>query len=265
MEKINLKDCTLVVPVRFDSNDRVNNVKLMIKYINTYFDTNIFICEHDTVSIFEENFKEVNLLNVSHYFIQSDDELFYKTKCINDTVKNIKTPYFSIYDADILLKPEQIIETINLLRTNVFETVYPYDGTFLNVPKYFYNNIYNNCDLRVIDISVCSKGLGMPELTPDRQSFGGCVFFNTESFKRYGMANEYIISYGPEDCEIAFRFRLLSKFSRVNGPLYHMDHIRKLNSNEDHKMVSNNHAEFRKVLNMTKDELLAYVQTWKWL
>jgi hypothetical protein len=261
MEKINLKKCTFIIPVRFDSNDRIENVKLCTKYINHYYDTNIIIYESDKKSVFKEN---INLENISYIFNETENELFYKTKCINDAVKSINTEYFCIYDADILLPINQINETIKLLNEG-YETVYPYDGRFLNVPRFYYTNLINNLNTDVINQSACKLGLGMPELTPDRQSFGGCVFFNTESFKKYGMANEKMVSYGPEDCEIAFRFKLLSKFSRINGPLFHIDHVRFLNSNEDHKMVENNHHEFRKILRMNKEELTEYVKTWNWL
>lgn len=255
-----VSDCTLIIPVRFDSQDRINNYLTVINFIKDDFPSfNILVCEHDK----ESKLPQTSYTKLTHKLISSSDMLFYKTKCINDAVKEITTKYFAIWDADILLKPDQILKTISLLREG-YETVYPYDGTFLNVPKMYHQAIRFTNSVNSIYESQCIRGLGMPELTSDRQSFGGCVFFNKESFIKYGMANEKMISYGPEDAEIAYRFRLVSKYIRVNGPLYHLDHERTLNSTEEHTHASKNHEEFNKILKMDKNTLLEYVKTWTW-
>lgn len=259
---INLNDCTLIIPVRFDSVDRINNVRTVLNFIFKDFDTNIIICEHDSSSKIPDDFLKYE--KVLPIFIETKDELFYKTKCINDMVKIIKTPYFAIYDADVLIPENQIVETINMLRERKADCVYPYDGAFLNVPKYYVGQLNRKLTLSCIDINSCKKGLGMPEITPDRQSFGGCVFFNKETFIKCGMANENMVSYGPEDGEIAVRFRTLTTMVRVNGPIFHMEHVRNLNSTENHNMAQHNHEEFNKILKMNKDQLLEYVNTWSW-
>lgn len=257
-----LNDCTIIIPVRFDSQDRINNLKTVLKFLNKDFTVQIIVCEHDSEQKLPTEILD-EYPNVLPIFIETKDELFYKTKCINDMVKIIKTPYFALYDADVLLRTDQILQTIAKLREG-YETVYPYDGTFLNVPKFYVGKLNRSVDLNSVEEPACKKGLGMPEITKDRQSFGGCVFFNTKSFVENGMANEYMISYGPEDGEIAVRFRLLTKFIRINGPIFHLDHARLLNSTEDHKMAQNNHNEFNKVLAMTKDQLIEYIKTWTW-
>jgi hypothetical protein len=255
--KHDFKDCTIIIPIRIDTIQRLENLKLALKFIREYFDTNIIICEQDETSKLSTKDE-----NTKHIFVQSDG-LFFKSKCINDVVKTIDTKYFSIYDADVIIPVNQLVETHEKLESGA-NCVYPYDGTFYNVPRDFYITLFDFLDLSVLEGHSFSKGLGMQEITPDRQSFGGCVFFNTVKFKEYGMMNENIMCYGPEDIEVAVRFRTLEGLTRIEGPLYHIDHIRSPNSQENHQYVEKNHQEYRKVFTMDKNSLLEYIKTWTW-
>lgn len=261
---MNFSRCTVIIPVRFDSQDRIRNFLTVLQFLKQDAPTiKVLVCEHDeTIKMPQEALSFG--LDLKHLFIQSKDLLFYKTRCINDAVKQTTTDWFAIWDSDVLLKPSQLNKTIEYLE-NGYETVYPYDGVFLNVPKHFHTAMRFTLSLDNVDIRSCQRGYGMVEVTPDRQSFGGCVFFNKAAFIKNGMANEYMVSYGPEDAEIGYRFRMLTKYIRVEGPLYHMDHVRNINSTEDHPLAQANHAEFRKILKLSKEELVEYVSSWKWI
>jgi hypothetical protein len=235
----------------------LQNLKLALKFLRENFDTNIIICEQDATSKLSTKDE-----NTKHVFVETTG-LFYKSKCINNVVKTIDTKYFSIYDADVVIPINQLLETKEKLESGC-NCVYPYDGTFFNVPRTFYNDLFSTLNLDMLKGHNFSKGLGMQEITPDRQSFGGCVFFNTNKFKEYGMMNENIVCYGPEDIEVAVRFRTLEGLTRIEGPLYHIDHIRSPNSQENHQFVDKNHQEYQKVFKMDKNSLLEYIKTWTW-
>ena len=51
--KIDLKDCTFAIPVRIDSNDRMENLQLILMYLTHHFDTNIIVIENDKESKLE--------------------------------------------------------------------------------------------------------------------------------------------------------------------------------------------------------------------
>jgi len=260
---IDLKDCTLIIPVRFDGPDRFRNVDIVLNYVSKFCDTNFLICEHDDETKIKPEYLEIP--NVKHLFIPTTDALFYKTKCINDAVKQIETPFFAIYDADVIMPPEQYEHTINALRNARMDIVYPYDGNFLNVPIFTIGKIRRELDTSFINQHHCKPGFGMPELNTNKGSVGGCVFFNKESFIEGGMMNENMISYGPEDAEVFWRFRALDyKLHRVSGPLYHLTHARGLNSGESHPNAEKNHEEFQLIMRLDKEDLKAYVATWKW-
>lgn len=259
---IDLLDTTLIIPVRFDNNDRFRNVAILLNFISNHCKTNFLIVEHDNNAKALSSY--FNLPRVTHLFLPSADPLFYKTRVVNEGVKRISTPYFSIYDADVLVHPEQYFKTLELLRTNQADAVYPYDGRFLNVPPKDIPFILERMDLRFINESECSRGYGMPEVSPNRESVGGAVFYNRQKFIECGMANEHMVSYGPEDAELAWRFGKLSRLRRVDGPLFHLTHARGLNSGENHHLAQANHAEFRKILSMNDVQLRNYVETWNW-
>lgn len=249
-----INNCSLIIPTRIDSNDRIRNLNISTSYLKKYYEPeNIIIVEEDSTP----------KINSKHLFIESKSNLFYKTRCINIGVSNIKTKYFAIYDTDVLLKENQIFETQTLLEQG-YEIVYPYDGRFLNVPKEDISDIERNLSVENLNDKNYQLGLGM-HITPTRESFGGCVFFNKESFIKGGMANQNMISYGPEDIEFYVRFTKLGfKYKRVNGPIYHLTHQRGLNSGEAHPYASQNHNEFNKIMNISKEDLENYIKSWNW-
>lgn len=259
---IDLSDTTLIIPVRFDNTDRFRNVAIVLNFISKYCNTNFLIAEQDDRSKLLASY--FNVGRVRHLFLQTNDPLFYKTRVVNQAVKRITTPYFAIYDADVLVHPEQYHATLELLRSKQADAVYPYDGRFLNVPVNNIPHILEKMDLHFIKENECTRGYGMPEVSPNRESVGGAVFYNRQKFIECGMANENIVSYGPEDAELAWRFSKLSILKRVDGPLFHLTHARGLNSGESHHLARANHAEFRKILSMDAKQLRDYVETWNW-
>jgi SAM-dependent methyltransferase len=89
--------------------------------------------------------------------------------------------------------------------------------------------------------------------------------FNKDAFIDGGMENEYMISFGPEDCERNDRFkRLKYDVRRVPGTLFHLDHYVGMNSSPANPQFRANHAELEKIRNMTDPELRNYVDHWEW-
>ncbi len=205
-------------------------------------------------------------LKVQYTFLHSNDSLFYKTLCINDSFQFTDTPYIAIYDADVLLKLNQLELTMEKLRNEKYHVVYPYDGKFLDVPEHLIPNIINSLSVDHIDDSTCTIGLGMPEVSSDRQSFGGVVFFERTAFIKGGMANQNLISYGPEDVEFYVRFKKLGyNIIRIPGPVYHLHHSRGINSMETHSFVQRNHSMFKKIMELDDSTLKLFVSTWPWI
>ena len=52
--KNDLKDCTFIIPIRIESEDRLRNVITVLCFLVSNFDTNIIVKEVDTKSVFQE-------------------------------------------------------------------------------------------------------------------------------------------------------------------------------------------------------------------
>jgi len=84
------------------------------------------------------------------------------------------------------------------------------------------------------------------------------VFWNKESFISGGMENEYMISFGPEDCERNDRFTILGyKIERIGGYLHHIDHWCGPDSSKHNQFFKANHVEIEKIRLMNKEQFIA--------
>jgi len=148
--------------------------------------------------------------------------------------------------------------------------VFPYDGRFARLPRIpWFKTIEKALDIGIIGDTEPKGKRGKP--VPE-YSVGGAVFFNKESFIDGGMENEYMISFGPEDCERNDRFTKLGfNIDRVcelkpglGGCLYHIDHWCGPDSTPNNPHFKNNHKELEKGRAMSQDQLRDYVDSFFW-
>ena len=243
---INLLDTTFTIPVQIDTQDRMQNLSLVVKYLQKHFDTNIIIGEQKT--------NQANIFPGVHYMAFQHLKSFHRTKMLNEMATASNTPIIVNYDCDILLPMPQVIEAVELLRTKQADMVYPYDGTFTHVIR----SIWYPKLLRTLDVSI------LPVIKRfDKGSVGGCVFVNKEKFIESGGENERMISYGPEDVERVERWQKLGyRVQRVTGPLFHIDHRRGNDSTGRNPHFSDNFKELEKCRKMTAGDLREYIDNW---
>jgi hypothetical protein len=233
--KIDLSDCTFTIPVKFEHKDRRENYELIQTYLIKHFITRIVIQE---------------CLNPR----------FRRTKMLNDMAKAANTPYIANYDTDVLIAPMQILQAMELLRTDMASMVSPYDGRFMRTDRtHWYKLAFNR-----LDIGDFANGRHMRQSSAN--SWGGALFVNRIDYMMAGMENENYISFGNEDEERIHRFKTLGyKVERIPGRIYHMEHYRGINSTNKHADHHLNRAEWDKVSKMDKKQLSEYVSTWPWL
>jgi len=129
---IDLKNCTFIIPVRIESEDRMRNVITVLCYLLENFDTKVILKEVDVESVFQEavlpQIKEYlgdALNNLTHVFEKSDDPVFYRMKILNEMIDMADTPVIANYDCDVLFRPETYTESVEMIM-NGCDIVYPY-------------------------------------------------------------------------------------------------------------------------------------------
>ncbi len=256
-KRIDLSDHTFIIPVCLESEDRRNNLVLVIDFLLKYFDTNVIICESDKSIKVKDCWKPEWGSKVKCLFVENKTGYFYKTKLLNHMIRQSKTPYVVSYDSDVLLKPHHYVAAAEALRNGTYDFCYPFDRPLKHIEKKNFREIRETLDLDAIDHLTSVIHQGIPP--------GGCFYINKEKFIEAGMENENFISWGPEDAERLERLKILGyKVGSLEGQLYHVDHIVTQNSTYTNPLYAHNLREFEKVKSMTKDQLRSYVGGWKW-
>lgn len=104
--KLQLTDCTFLIPTRLDSIDRLVNLKATVEFLQNNFETNIQILEADSFN--STLIKVIISDGIEHTFVEDHDPIFFRTYYINQMVKKCKTPFLSVWDTDIIAPPNQI-------------------------------------------------------------------------------------------------------------------------------------------------------------
>jgi 2-polyprenyl-3-methyl-5-hydroxy-6-metoxy-1,4-benzoquinol methylase len=250
-EKIDLKDVTFTIPVLWDHNDRKQNFDLTLCILQKDFDTNIIVGEQGKEKKFEYSSKWAKY----KYFELKE---FHRTKMLNDMAIQAETEIIANYDTDVIIPPMQIYLAVELLRGGV-DCVYPYDGRFARMDRlHWFRKVESHLDIGCV-------GKAPLEHRHVRESVGGAVMWRKEAFIDFGMENEYMISYAPEDVERWERMHTLNvNVQRVNGTLYHMNHFKGIDSHNGNPNFPKSKLELAKMRAMSKDEMRAYVDSWPW-
>lgn len=252
--KIDLKDVTFTIPVLFDHLDRKKNLDLCVCMLQHNFETSIIVGEQGM-----NKFEYMGSHCAYMHFVNMDN--FHRTKMLNEMAKVCQTPIIANWDADVVIAPMQILETVKKIRDGA-DMVYPYEWMFARIPR---QEWFSKLE-KAVDIGIVGGTRFMGMRDGDAVSFGGAVLFNKESFIKGGMENEHFISFGPEDSERRDRFTTLGfKVVRTNGPLYHINHWVGPNSSKNHEFFEANRVEYLKVAHMKKYMIEDYIKNWKWV
>ncbi len=254
MTRTNLKEkLTILIAAKVDHEDRVRNIRSTLSYLRYHFDVNIIISEQDTSSKLHDMCKA---FHCRHIYIETD-EFFNRQRGVNLAAREATTPVIAHYDADILLRPEQIIGATEAIVSGQAQMVYPYDGHFYDVPTKHFNTIDMSKDLTKVPLEDCT--LFNPH------SVGGVVMFDREHYWKCGGANEHFKSVGYEDNEINTRFKVLgTKIMRTQCPLWHLTHARGETSFNHNPHIELNKNLYLQIERMSPEQLKAHVDTWTW-
>ena len=249
------KNVTFIIPVRIDSEDRLRNLKVCLRFLKRNFKgSNIILKESDTYS----KIKNINLDDISYIFEYNNKSYFHRTKILNDMIKMSKTDITVNYDLDVLIDINSFYESCDLILNHNYDLIYPY-GHGMWCRHIEYDNFKDILEKDNFNPSEIISNNGPSDK-------GHVKFHKTSSYIEAGMENEEFISWGYEDLEIYYRFEKLGyKIGRINKYVYHIEHARYENSSELNPYVNNNINIFNFVKNCTKEELIHYISNVKYL
>lgn len=247
------------MPCRIDSKERMDNLGTQLKWLCGLFPTiPILVLEADScqrIFIPKEIYK-----NVTYLFVEDEDPVFYRTYYLNRMLKTVMTPIAGIWDTDVILSKEQIVDALNAIRNKKVVMSIPYDGRVYamssDVSRKFRDTIqFTYLTQNALDVNLI---LG-------NQSVGGAVFVNRAIYLDVGGENEHFYGWGPEDMERVYRIKKLSlSFYRSKGALFHLYHPVGLNSQYASSSIERrNQSEFSGIMQMNERELKNYIEVWK--
>lgn len=248
---VDFRDVSFLIPMKIDSDERLKNIELCVDYLNRGLNTNIYIAEETQDPKLKEFSKICN-----YKWVSKTLNFFHRTKLFNDLCKSCKTSIICLYDCDVFLPYNQYILARDMILSG-YDMIIPYDGTAYDIPR---NNIKHirNSDMNSINLNICKKRR--------KNSIGGAIFFNKDSYIKGGMENENFKSWGGEDDELYNRFNKLGfKVNRTIGYLLHLIHKRGSYSIMNHLYYKNNVEELEKIKKMNKEQLEDYIKTWSWV
>ena len=251
--RTDLKDVTFTIPIRIDHPDRIENLQLIIGYLNHHFETNIYVIEQDVI-------QRINNLEGCRYeFFPNRTTAFERTFLLNYTARRSDTNIIANYDCDVVFQPRQIVEAVQRIRDGKADGMSPYDGMFLRAWRTKLDEFKQDFDVDVLDLGASRKEHF------EHYAVGGAVFWNKKKFIAGGMENERMISYGPEDYERVERFQKLGfRLDRIDGPLIHINHWVGTDSTDKNPWFKNNWDEYRRIQGMSRRQLEEYVSRWPW-
>ena len=223
MKRFNLKDVTIVIPIRIDSVERIENLLAVTNHINHNYLTTICVLE---AACYDNHIlSRILPRNVIYTFVEDYDPIFHRTRYINEMCTNVCTPFIAIWDADIIIPRKQVIDAVEQLRADVCDLAYPYSGKFFDTGAIIRNYYINHPT-----VSFLEKNYPLMNILYGERCVGGCFIVRKEKYLQCGGENEEFYGWGYEDYERIIRLeRLGMRLHRSEGHLYHLSHPRNIN------------------------------------
>jgi len=251
MIKTNLEDVTFLIPVRLDSVQRIENLLATIQSLTKYFNTNIIILE--STSFNNGILYKLLIHNIKYIFVEDKDPVFYRTKYLNQMIREVKTPFLAVWDSDVIVDKIQITNALEKLRSNEADIAYPYNGQFYDT-----SDIIRRLYLKRKNINILHKNSCRMFLIYGSNHKGGGFIANTEKYKQAGMENENFYGWGPEDTERYERWiKLRYNIYHSPGCMFHLSHPRDLNGQFNSQLqMKITRSELSKTMRSTREELI---------
>jgi hypothetical protein len=253
----NLKDCTFMIPVRIEHQDRYNNAKSVLGFLNHHFETNISIYEVSESGETKLDFLSgLKNLKIDHIIETLPiRKAFHRTKYLNIMLDKVKTPVVVNYDIDVFLPPQSYLTCRDRIVKGEIDVYYPYSFGIsqYQVPSSVDRTQFN-LDFSLQSILSDLENHSSGGIRKYYSEYGHCIFFNTEIYREFGGENEEFISYGPEDKERGIRFKeFTDKVEWLEDVIFHFEHYRGNDSSLANPHIQPNNLLLDRIQSLIKD------------
>lgn len=190
-----------IIPFRF-RQDRIIPLRRVVDFISGFQGAEIIIVEQDTHS----KISHLNL-KATHIFIESEIP-FNKSWAYNVGVKNSIAPVLVFADADFILNPNDLIESLKMLET--YDCVIPTSNIVNLTPQESaadFNHIF----------SIKRPGYKF-------SMTNGAVLFRREAIQKIGGWNEDFIGLSQENQFQDIKIKNLLNYKELDFTGYHLNH-----------------------------------------
>lgn len=242
---------TIVMPVRIDSDERKANLQAVSSHISR-LGCRVLVLEADSDPKLE---LEAWMSSVEYLFIKDESPVFYRTHYINMLLRKAETDIVSVWDADILVSYEQVVEAMSLIEQGC-TIAYPYNGEYVMLSDRDSEMTRKAFDVEYLKSKRMQSVFG-------RKFCGGVFFVHRERYFECGGENEHFTGWGPEDAERQRRVSMLGhKVCWTNtGQAYHLNHPRGKNSDfSEEKAAIRLRKELVKICCMDREQLHNYIK-----
>jgi len=251
-----MKDVSFVIPVKVDSPERSRNLDLVIAHILSHFDSPVFVMEADGQ---QHYFPKMEDKRLQYRFVEDIHQGFYHTKTLNRLYGLVDTPIMAIWDTDIIVAPQQVVETANRIRQGEAVLGLPFDGSAYHLTQKITDSYQ-----RTMKMSTLEKQKSHAGLMNGRLTVGCAILVDRVKYLKAGGDNEYFTDWGPEDLERVKRMEIIygKPVYRYPGYLFHLWHPRNNSRYNDPQKELLFKREYLKICGMTQKELKKYVAGW---
>ena len=255
-------DLTYILPTRIESKDRLKNVITSVSYLLSKLPgAKVIVKEVDKESVFNSEAlpvisKYVDTTNLTHIFEQSTEDIFHKTRYLNDLIMMADTKVVCSHDVDVIYPVQSHIASYTAINNDECDVIYPYGcGVYQYQvdypPEVFTNFLDSGFDLKLLK----------DRCRTESSTIGWTQFYNKEKVIDGYLWNENFLSWGAEDCEFYYRFNALGyRVGRINTPIWHFEHSRTHNSHYNNPKFMDNHNLWQWIRNQDKQSLIRYYQ-----
>ena len=182
--------CTFVIPFRIDSDERLRNLKAVLKWLEP-LNAVIILLEADKLPKADGVFTNKN---ITYIFIEDANPIFHRTYYINMMMKKVRTEIVAVLDADVVINHSKIDEAIHSIIDDGQTIVYPYDSRLVYLSEEETEMFVKDMDLECLEQRDLS-------LLINRPSCGGVYLAHKKRYLALGGENEKFVGWGPEDAE----------------------------------------------------------------